>query len=215
VAELADQADPGSKAPSYKQQRAALSPIEQNALDAPVHDPDSEENKQKKSWIEIELIDEEKNPVPGESYQVTLPDGTTIASGTLDAKGYAKIDHIDPGTCKVTFPDMDKDAWESVGQGGGGSGATGGGTGATGSKDAKGSGTQDSGSKKEPEYKDEKSGTGDGKSGADSGYKSSGETEYKTGYDEEYGMPQPYPDSGSGGSEDEGAAKKDPWSGGY
>ena len=82
------------------------------ASNAPTHDPDSPENKKKKSWIEIQLNDDEGKPVPGEAYKVTLPDGTTIADGTLDEKGFARVDNIDPGTCKVTFPNLDKDSWE-------------------------------------------------------------------------------------------------------
>lgn len=79
--------------------------------EAPTHDPSSKANKDKKHWIEIELFDEEGNPVPGELYRITLPDGTTVASGTLDDKGFARVDHIDPGTCQVTFPNLDKDVW--------------------------------------------------------------------------------------------------------
>ncbi len=109
---IADNADPGSKDASYKSQFAAMSPAAIAAASAPWHDPNSEEAKQKKSWIEIELVDEDKKPVPGERYRITLPDGTTLAEGTLDEKGRARVDGIDPGTCKVTFPDLDKDAWE-------------------------------------------------------------------------------------------------------
>ncbi|MBM3791398.1 MAG: carboxypeptidase regulatory-like domain-containing protein [Acidobacteria bacterium] len=101
---IADNADPGDKAPTYKNQ-----PVPSSAL---THDPGSEENRDKKSWIEIELVDEEGNPVPGERYEVTLPDGSTVASGTLDERGFAHIGNTDPGTCKITFPDLDKDAWE-------------------------------------------------------------------------------------------------------
>ena len=82
------------------------------ASDAPTHDPASEDNQEKKHWIEIVLVDEAGKPVPGEPYQITLPDGSTIADGTLDDKGFARVDHIDPGTCKVTFPNLDKDAWD-------------------------------------------------------------------------------------------------------
>ncbi len=67
----------------------------------------------KKSWIEIKLVDEEKRPVPGEPYEIILPDGGTIASGTLDHLGFARVDGIDSGTCKVTFPELDKDAWQT------------------------------------------------------------------------------------------------------
>ncbi len=91
----------------------AAAPIVQSAAsDAPTHDPNSPENKEKKSWIEIELVGEDGSPIPGEPYKITLPDGTTVADGTLDAKGLARVDNIDPGTCKVTFPRLDKEAWE-------------------------------------------------------------------------------------------------------
>jgi hypothetical protein len=79
---------------------------------------DAEENKtekeKKKSWIEIELQDEDKNPVPGMRYKITLPDGETVAEGTLDDKGLAQLDGIDPGNCIVTFPDLDAEAWERI-----------------------------------------------------------------------------------------------------
>jgi type VI secretion system secreted protein VgrG len=81
------------------------------ASDAPTHDPNAPENQEKKHWIEIQLNDEDGKPVPGEAYKVTLPDGTTVADGTLDDKGFARVDNIDPGTCQVTFPNLDKDAW--------------------------------------------------------------------------------------------------------
>ena len=108
-------------------------------------EPTDEEEEKKKSWIEIELVDEEDNPVPGERYKVTLPDGKTVAEGTLDEMGYAKISGIDPGTCKITFPKLDKDAWErgsgSKGSGQKSSGSTGGGQKSSGSagSDQKGS----------------------------------------------------------------------------
>jgi type VI secretion system secreted protein VgrG len=78
----------------------------------PTHDPNSPDNQDKKHWIEIKLVDEDGKPVPGEPYQITLPDGSTIADGTLDEKGFARVDNIDPGTCKVTFPNLDEDAWK-------------------------------------------------------------------------------------------------------
>ncbi len=73
------------------------------------HKPDEE----KTSWIEIEMVDEDDEPVPGEKYKVTLPDDT-VAQGTLDENGFARIEGIDPGSCKVSFPDLDKAAWETI-----------------------------------------------------------------------------------------------------
>ena len=78
------------------------------ASDAPTHDPNSPENQTKKHWIEIKLLDEAGEPVPGEPYKITLPDGATIADGTLDGNGFARVDNIDPGTCKIVFPRRDK-----------------------------------------------------------------------------------------------------------
>jgi type VI secretion system secreted protein VgrG len=75
------------------------------------HDPKSDESKNKTAWIEVELVDENGKPVPGEVYEVTLPDGS-VSSGTLNEKGVGRIEHIDPGNCQVTFPNLDKNAWE-------------------------------------------------------------------------------------------------------
>jgi type VI secretion system secreted protein VgrG len=86
--------------------------VQSPASNAPTHNPNDPENKKKKSWIEIQLNDEDGKPIPGEPYKITLPDGTTIADGTLDDKGFARVDNIDPGTCQVTFPNLDKDTWE-------------------------------------------------------------------------------------------------------
>lgn len=68
-------------------------------------------NKDKTHWIKIKLVDEAGKPVPGEQYKITLPDNS-VASGTLDEKGEAEVKGIDAGNCKVTFPNLDKDAWE-------------------------------------------------------------------------------------------------------
>ncbi len=90
-----------------------ISPAKKSAASsAPTHNPASEENKDKTHWIEINLVDDKGKPVAGEAYKVTLPDGSTVADGTLDEKGHARVEHIDPGNCKITFPNLDKDAWK-------------------------------------------------------------------------------------------------------
>jgi hypothetical protein len=77
--------------------------------------PEAKEDKEKKkSWIEIEMVDGEDKPVPGVRYRVTLPDGTAD-EGTLDDKGFARVEGFEAGgDCKITFPEHDKEAWESA-----------------------------------------------------------------------------------------------------
>ncbi|RMF79499.1 MAG: type VI secretion system tip protein VgrG [Planctomycetota bacterium] len=69
-----------------------------------------DEDRDRDSWIRIKLVDEEGNPVPGERYRVTCPDGT-VKEGSLDANGRAYISGIDPGNCDITFPELDQSAW--------------------------------------------------------------------------------------------------------
>ena len=64
------------------------------------------------TWIGIVLVDEAGEPVSGERYEVTLPNGRK-KSGVTDAEGRAKIENIKPGSCTITFPKLDKDAWEA------------------------------------------------------------------------------------------------------
>ena len=111
-AEIADNADPGSNAPSFRQQRRNLSPIRVPSHTAPSHNPENPANKKKTSWVEIKLLDPTGKPIPGERYRITLPDGSTLAEGTLNGDGFARVSGIDPGTCKVTFPELDTSTWE-------------------------------------------------------------------------------------------------------
>lgn len=69
--------------------------------------------KQKKTWVEIELIGMDGNPIPNELYRIALPDGTSV-EGRLNERGRARVAGIDPGTCTVTFPELDMEAWEPV-----------------------------------------------------------------------------------------------------
>ena len=64
------------------------------------------------TWIEIELVGEDNKGIPGELYKITLPDGK-VQEGRLDSRGRARLEGMDPGKCKVEFPNLDKDAWET------------------------------------------------------------------------------------------------------
>jgi len=114
AAEDADIADPGKMAEIKAEQLKTKSGKYGSVQVKPFKPPsDDEEDSEEKHWIEIELVDEEGNPVPGEEYEIKMPDGETVDSGTLDEKGKARVEGIDPGTCKITFPKLDKDAWKS------------------------------------------------------------------------------------------------------
>jgi hypothetical protein len=73
--------------------------------------PPAEQQKEKKAWIEIILVDAEGKPMPGVKYRITPPGGKPV-EGTLNQYGQAGLYQIEPGNCKITFPDLDKDAWE-------------------------------------------------------------------------------------------------------
>jgi hypothetical protein len=107
-AQAADQADPGEVEEVKAQQRQAQSGKYGSAQTKP-HKPGPE----KTSWIEIEMLDEDDRPVPGEAYRIKLPDDTTT-DGTLDEKGFARAEGIEPGTCQITFPKLDQEAWEKL-----------------------------------------------------------------------------------------------------
>jgi hypothetical protein len=65
------------------------------------------------AWIEVEMVDEENEPVTGERYRVTLPDNS-VAEGSLDSEGRARVEGFKPGSCRITFPDLDGEAWEPL-----------------------------------------------------------------------------------------------------
>ncbi len=218
-AEYADESDPGkcSETKAYQKEtgtgkygKRKLKPYAPTEEDK--KDPD-------KTWIEIELVDEDGKPVPGEPYEVTLPDGTQVAKGTLDQNGFKRIEGIDPGTCKITFPRLDKDAWERAGGGGGGaggggsgggggyagggSGKGGGGGGGYGGKGGGGKGGGGEYSHKEIAYEEETGGSG--------GYGSGGGGSSKGGSDYEHGGGG-YDDGSKGGGYGGGGGGK---GGGY
>ena len=109
----ADDANPG-KIAEVKAEQIEKKAGKYGSTTLPAHKPPNkqteEEQAEKTSWIEIELLDEEDKPVSGEKYEIELPDGSK-AKGSLDGGGFARIEGIKPGECKVSFPELDKSAW--------------------------------------------------------------------------------------------------------
>lgn len=65
------------------------------------------------SFITIQLAGEDGAGIPGMRYRVLLP-SRTIREGTLDGSGTATVRGKFSGTCKVSFPELDANAWEPV-----------------------------------------------------------------------------------------------------
>jgi hypothetical protein len=78
--------------------RADLFPPEKGA--------DSAQEVEPSDWVEIVCRDEEGEPYVG-PYQLELPDGRVV-SGQLNMGGRVRLDGITAGSCKVTFPELEK-----------------------------------------------------------------------------------------------------------
>ena len=72
--------------------------------------PAVEETASETTFVALEMKDEDGEPLAHARYVVELPDGSK-REGRLNANGYARIDGVNPGQCKVTFPDYDEAAW--------------------------------------------------------------------------------------------------------
>jgi len=79
----------------------------------PSQAPPPAARQSQKTWIEVCLVDMEGNPVGAKHYLIRTPTGA-VEEGNLDGSGRVRLNNIDPGTCTITFPDLDLDAWERV-----------------------------------------------------------------------------------------------------
>lgn len=82
-------------------------PAEEEAAPPP---PPVEETASETTFVALEMKDEDGEPMAYARYVVLLPDGSK-REGRLNANGYARIDGVNPGQCKVSFPDYDESSW--------------------------------------------------------------------------------------------------------
>lgn len=61
--------------------------------------------EQEVHWLEFSLKNKSGMPFSGEAYLVTDSRGVRY-EGALDESGYARLDSVAPGVCKVVFPDL-------------------------------------------------------------------------------------------------------------
>ncbi len=87
--------------------------LPQDYEDEPEQRPQESEVAETKTWVEIQMVGADDRPISGERYEVVLPGGER-KTGTTDAAGKARFSGIDPGSCTVSFPDLDEDAWNAA-----------------------------------------------------------------------------------------------------
>lgn len=74
---------------------------------------DQDGDGEEEDWIEIELVDEDGNPISGVKYKIICPDGSII-EGTLDANGTAHEELTSAGPIDINFPDLSYGSWEKI-----------------------------------------------------------------------------------------------------
>jgi phage protein D len=57
--------------------------------------------------VQVTLTDDEGQPLAGENYSITMPDGSTV-QGQLDMAGSVKLPSAVQGTAQISFPDLGK-----------------------------------------------------------------------------------------------------------
>jgi hypothetical protein len=88
---------------------------EAGAETQPAEAPKSSVAEQKqKTWVEFALIDAAGKPVANARYRAVIPGEAAPRTGILDAQGRVTFHKIDPGTCTISFPDYDREAWHNV-----------------------------------------------------------------------------------------------------
>lgn len=66
-------------------------------------------------WIAIELVDEDGEPLANVEYRIEDPSGD-VRRGSTDAMGKARVEGLEPGKCKVSFPKLDGSEWRKSGK---------------------------------------------------------------------------------------------------
>jgi uncharacterized Zn-binding protein involved in type VI secretion len=106
----ATSASAGASAADADQREAAHDGARQDVSDRERASRIDAPTQQRTDFIELELVDEQGRPMANERYLVTASDGG-VRAGRLDSKGFARIEGVAPGTCKVQFPDRHAGDW--------------------------------------------------------------------------------------------------------
>ncbi|HXT15066.1 MAG TPA: hypothetical protein VN706_05520 [Gemmatimonadaceae bacterium] len=68
---------------------------------------------EKKTWVDVALVDVDGNPIANEPFKLTLPDGTVI-TGTTDENGMTGMDQIIGVEGQIEFTNLPEGAGEIV-----------------------------------------------------------------------------------------------------
>jgi hypothetical protein len=91
---------PGGATDNAKDQTKPLSPKKLG----------SERSSKPKHWVAIRLVGDDGKPIPNEKYRITLHDGS-VREGALNASGEAWEENVEPGQCKIIFPNIHAEEW--------------------------------------------------------------------------------------------------------
>jgi len=64
-----------------------------------------EEVVTKKTFVALELVDQDGEPVVGRRFRV-VTGNDIVHEGTTNAEGKARVRDVDPGTCRIVFPEI-------------------------------------------------------------------------------------------------------------
>lgn len=67
--------------------------------------PEPEQEPVKGAWIELELVNQDGEPVANRRFRI-LQKGAVVREGMTNAAGFARIEPLGPGPCDVEFPDL-------------------------------------------------------------------------------------------------------------
>ena len=117
IAPYAPPLDPASlpgKITAAKTAAAKAAAVQQEKEQTEKEDEKKDEATKEKTWIEIVLVGDDDKPIKtSERYVITLPDGKKREGTLRDGKVKLSELEFDAGAaCKLTFPDLDKEAWE-------------------------------------------------------------------------------------------------------
>ena len=82
----------------------------QAMADAAPNQPMIQSCRDTQSWIEVRLVDPAGEPIPGERFELRLPD-QSLFKGRLDAHGSVRFDAIVAGQASITFPGIEAQEW--------------------------------------------------------------------------------------------------------